>query len=83
MLYLLIYYCEILVVDVFLCVCTYVSSVISIHVYLHCSQIAQVIELGNIKTHSSVSCGPRSRRATPGVYLQEESKCDFHTFIAP
>ena len=35
-----------------------------------------------IKTHSSVSCGPRSRRATPRVYLQEERKRHFHTFVS-
>ena len=35
-----------------------------------------------IKTHSSVSCGQRSQRATPWVYLQEERKCHFHTFVS-
>ena len=35
-----------------------------------------------IKTHDSVSCGPRSRRATPWVYWQEERKRHFHTFVS-
>ena len=35
-----------------------------------------------IKTHGSVSCGPRSRRATPWVYWQEERKRNFRTSVA-
>ena len=35
-----------------------------------------------IKTHDSVSCGPRSQRATPWVYWQEERKRHFHTFVS-
>ena len=38
--------------------------------------------LVHIKTHDSVSCGPRSRRATPWVYWQEERKRHFHTFVS-
>ena len=35
-----------------------------------------------IKTHGSVSCGPRSRRVTPVSILTGRKKCNFRTSVA-
>ena len=36
----------------------------------------------HIKTHGSVSCGPRSRRVTPVSILTGRKKCNFRTSVA-
>ena len=40
-----------------------------------------VLDFLKIKTHGSVSCGPRSRRITPWVYWKEDKECNFHTYL--
>ena len=51
-------------------------------IFIHRTQQLCIMESHQIKTHGSVSCGPRSRRVTPVSILTGRKKTQFRTSVA-